>query len=74
MPRIFDNIEQQLLPALCETMKVSERADILTLEKETVELPGESPEGISSYGDTALFCHAAPPDFSSIRLVAGPSV
>ncbi len=27
MPRIFDNIEQQLLPALCDTLKVSERAD-----------------------------------------------
>jgi superfamily II DNA or RNA helicase len=27
MPRIFDNIDQQLLPALCETLKVSERAD-----------------------------------------------
>jgi hypothetical protein len=27
MPRIFDNIEQQLLPALQETRKVSGRAD-----------------------------------------------
>ena len=27
MPRIFDNIEKQLLPALQETMKVAERAD-----------------------------------------------
>lgn len=27
MPRIFDNIEQQLLPALQETLKVSTRAD-----------------------------------------------
>lgn len=27
MPRIFDNIEQQLLPALCDTLKVAERAD-----------------------------------------------
>ena len=27
MPRIFDNIEKQLLPALKETMKVAERAD-----------------------------------------------
>ena len=27
MPRIFDNIEQQLLPALHETLAVSERAD-----------------------------------------------
>ncbi len=27
MPRIFDNIDQQLLPALCDTLKVSERAD-----------------------------------------------
>lgn len=27
MPRIFDNIEQNLLPALVETLKVSERAD-----------------------------------------------
>lgn len=27
MPRIFDNIEQRLLPALQETMEVSERAD-----------------------------------------------
>ncbi|MGO9560111.1 MAG: NgoFVII family restriction endonuclease, partial [Acidimicrobiales bacterium] len=27
MPRIFDNIEQSLLPALGETLKVSERAD-----------------------------------------------
>ena len=27
MPRIFDNIEKQLLPALQETIKVAERAD-----------------------------------------------
>ena len=27
MPRIFDNIEQSLLPALKETLKISERAD-----------------------------------------------
>ena len=27
MPRIFDNIEQQLLPALAETMQVADRAD-----------------------------------------------
>jgi len=27
LPRIFDNIEQQLLPVLCETLAVSERAD-----------------------------------------------
>ncbi|MCH9054114.1 MAG: NgoFVII family restriction endonuclease, partial [Proteobacteria bacterium] len=27
MPRIFDNIEQRLLPALAETMEVSDRAD-----------------------------------------------
>jgi hypothetical protein len=27
MPRIFDNIDQQLLPALQETLKVSQRAD-----------------------------------------------
>jgi len=27
MPRIFDNIDQSLLPSLIETMKVSERAD-----------------------------------------------
>jgi hypothetical protein len=27
MPRIFDNIEQQLLPVLQETLKLSERAD-----------------------------------------------
>lgn len=27
MPRIFDNIEQRLLPALCETIEVSDRAD-----------------------------------------------
>jgi len=27
MPRVFDNIEQQLLPALCETLEVSERSD-----------------------------------------------
>ncbi len=27
MPRIFDNIEQDLLPALKETLSVSERAD-----------------------------------------------
>ncbi len=27
MPRIFDNIEQQLLPAIKETLQVSERAD-----------------------------------------------
>lgn len=27
MPRIFDNIEQQLRPALAETMEVSDRAD-----------------------------------------------
>jgi hypothetical protein len=27
MPRIFDNIEQQLLPALRETIEVSSRAD-----------------------------------------------
>lgn len=27
MPRIFDNIEQQLLPALRETLAISDRAD-----------------------------------------------
>jgi hypothetical protein len=27
MPRIFDNIEKSLLPALQETLKVAERAD-----------------------------------------------
>src|ERR1019366_3347718 len=27
MPRIFDNIDQQLLPALCQTIDLSERAD-----------------------------------------------
>lgn len=27
MPRIFDNIEQRLLPALAETIEVSDRAD-----------------------------------------------
>jgi hypothetical protein len=27
MPRIFDNIEKALLPALQETLKVAERAD-----------------------------------------------
>ena len=27
MPRIFDNIEQYLRPALAETMRVAERAD-----------------------------------------------
>ena len=27
MPRIFDNIEQKLLPALKDTLEVSERAD-----------------------------------------------
>lgn len=27
MPRIFDNIEKKLLPALQETLNVSERAD-----------------------------------------------
>jgi hypothetical protein len=27
MPRIFDNIEKPLLPALQETLKVAERAD-----------------------------------------------
>ncbi len=27
MPRIFDNIEQQLLPALCQTLNVSDHAD-----------------------------------------------
>lgn len=27
MPRIFDNIEQQLLPALRETIEVANRAD-----------------------------------------------
>ena len=27
MPRIFDNIERQLLPALRETLEVSDRAD-----------------------------------------------
>ena len=30
MPRIFDNIEQRLLPALAETMEVSDRADVET--------------------------------------------
>jgi len=27
MPRIFDNIEKSLLPALCETIQVADRAD-----------------------------------------------
>jgi len=27
MPRIFDNIDQQLLPALCQTIDLSERID-----------------------------------------------
>lgn len=27
MPRIFDNIEQSLLPALCQTLEVADRAD-----------------------------------------------
>jgi hypothetical protein len=27
MPWIFDNLDQQLLPALCDTLAVSERAD-----------------------------------------------
>lgn len=27
MPRIFDNVEQSLLPALKETLQVSDRAD-----------------------------------------------
>jgi hypothetical protein len=27
MPRIFDNIDQKLLPALRETLEVAERAD-----------------------------------------------
>ena len=27
MPRIFDNIEEELLPALRETIKLSDRAD-----------------------------------------------
>ena len=27
MPRIFDNIQQQLLPALQDTLKVANRAD-----------------------------------------------
>lgn len=27
MPRIFDNIDQQFLPALCQTIELSERAD-----------------------------------------------
>jgi hypothetical protein len=27
VPRIFDNIDQQLLPALCQTIDLSERAD-----------------------------------------------
>ena len=27
MPRIFDNIEQSLLPVLCETLNIAERAD-----------------------------------------------
>jgi hypothetical protein len=27
MPRIFDNIEKELLPALQETIKLSDRAD-----------------------------------------------
>jgi hypothetical protein len=27
MPRIFDNIEQQLLPALQQTLEVADRAD-----------------------------------------------
>ena len=27
MPRIFDNIEQYLLPALCQTLRISKRAD-----------------------------------------------
>ena len=30
MPRIFDNIEQRLRPALAETMEVSDRADVET--------------------------------------------
>ena len=27
MPRIFDNISQSLLPALCDTLQVADRAD-----------------------------------------------
>jgi hypothetical protein len=27
MPRIFDNIDQRLLPALCQTLQVADRAD-----------------------------------------------
>ena len=27
MPRIFDNIEQELLPALRQTLEISERSD-----------------------------------------------
>jgi hypothetical protein len=27
MPRIFDNIEYYLLPTLCETLNIAERAD-----------------------------------------------